>query len=156
MRTLILYATKHGATKEIAEKLAGQFEGATVCNLDDNITFDLGKYDCVMIGSALYAGMVRKSAKEFVKENADALKKVQLGLFLSGMQNDGEDSFLKMNYPEEITAHAKAVALLAGISDPSKGNFFEKLVMRIVTKKSVYVNTISDEKVAAFADAMKK
>jgi len=33
MKTLILYATKHGATGEIANRIAAKMTGATVCNL---------------------------------------------------------------------------------------------------------------------------
>jgi len=43
-----------------------------------------------------------------------------------------------------------------GIFDPAKANFLEKLIMKIVVKQSGYINTIDNEKISEFAEAMKE
>ncbi len=153
MKALVLYATKHGAAKEIAQRI-GKKLGATVCDLAGKAP-DLTGYDCVIVGSSVYAGQLRKEAKAFVAANADALKKLKLGLFVSGMAADGEEGYLTQNYPADVVSHATAKAMLGGIADPKKENMFEKLVMRIVTKSGKYTNTISDEKINGFVGKMK-
>jgi len=46
---------------------------------------DLIGYDCIIVGSSVYAGMFRKKAKAFLSQNADVLRQKKLGLFVSGM-----------------------------------------------------------------------
>lgn len=156
MKTLILYATKHGATKDIAAKLAKRLNGATTVDLASGTAPAPAGYDCVIIGSSVYAGMLRKEAKEYVKQHADALQKVQLGMFVSGMAPDGIQRFLDSNYPKEVVAHAKSKAMLGGTFDPKKSGFFEKLIMRIILKSSAYKSTIADDKIKQFAEEMRK
>lgn len=154
MKTLILYATKHGATREIAERIAKQMDGATLIDLESNSVPDLDGYDCVLIGSPVYAGMLRKEAKTFVEHHAEKLKAKPLGLFLSGMADDNAAGVLDANYPKDVVAHAKVKAQLGCIFDPTKGNFFERFVIRAIAKTSAYTNTISDEKIKQFTEAM--
>lgn len=154
MKTLILYATKHGATREIAQRIAGLLDGATLIDLEGGSVPALDGYDCVLIGSSVYAGMLRKAAKAFAAEHKDALMNKTLGLFVSGISPEGAQGYLDANYPKEVVAHAKAKAMLGGAFDPAKTNFFEKLVMRVVTKQAAYTSTISDEKIGQFAQEM--
>ncbi len=156
MKTLILYATKHGATREIAALLAKQIEAATLVDLASANLPEPNEYDCVMIGSSVYAGMLRKEAKAYITQYASQLKQKPLGLFVSGMAPEGVQGYLDANYPKDVVAHAKATALLGGVSDPKKQGFFERLVMSLITKKADYVNTISEEKIARFAEAVKQ
>lgn len=155
MKTLILYGTKHGATRQIAQRLAKQIEVAALIDLKNDSIPALTDYDCVLIGSSIYAGMLRKEAKTFVTQHADELKAKTLGLFLSGMAEDGAQGVLEANYPKDVVAHAKAAALLGCVFDPAKGNFFERFIIRAIAKTSAYTDTISDEKIKQFAEAMK-
>lgn len=156
MKTLILFATKHGAARDIAQKLAKRMNGATVADLGGTGVPTPDGYDCVIIGSSVYAGQLRKEAKAYATQHADALKATQLGLFVSGMSPEGIQGYLDANYPKEVAAHAKSVAMLGGAFDPAKAGFFERLVMRIITKNADAVSTISDEKIDQFAEAMRK
>ncbi len=154
MKTLIVYASKHGAAAEIGHRI-GKKLGAKAYDLKSGKVPPLDGYDCVIVGSSVYAGKLRKEAKAFVSENADALNRIKLGLYVSGMAQEGEEGYLTGNYPQEIVARAAAKAMLGGIADPKKENLFEKLVMRIVTKSGQYKNTISDEKINAFVGKLK-
>jgi len=63
--TLILYATKHGATHEIAKRIADRMDDATIHDLGQNNTPDISEFDCIVFGSSIYVGMIRKEAKAF-------------------------------------------------------------------------------------------
>jgi menaquinone-dependent protoporphyrinogen oxidase len=150
MKTLILYATKHGAAKEIAERIATRIEGSMVYDLKQENIPSLADFECVIIGSSVYAGSIRKEAKTYLTKNLCCLPDKVLGLFLSGMsENDVSDVF-KSNFPAEIVEKAKVKALLGGIFDPKNSSIMAKFIMKIATKQSGYVNTISDDKIDVF------
>ncbi len=151
MKTLIVYATKHGATREIAERLAKKLDGADVCDLAAPGVPSVADYDCVVVGSGLYAGAARSEARTFLQANEAALSGKKLGLFFSGIGKDGLDGYLKSNVPAALVPHAAASAMLGGKFTPSQAGFFERLVMRIVAKTSAPIDTIDDDAIASFA-----
>jgi menaquinone-dependent protoporphyrinogen oxidase len=155
MNTIILYATKHGAAADIAQRIAKQIENAVTYDLKQGNIPQLNEYDCVIIGSSVYAGGFRKEAKSFLSKNAEELLKKKLGLFVSGMSESESNEVFKSNVPGDVLMAAVAKGALGGAFYPDKANIFERLIMRIVTKQSGFVSTISDEKISKFVDAMK-
>jgi len=154
MKTIILYATKHGATAEIAQRIADKIGDATLHDLKQP-TPDLAKYGCIIVGSAVYAGSFRKEAKAFLSQSSDILKVQKLALFACGMSKSESDKVFTENVPPELLQVAKAATLLGGVFDPKKANFAERLIMKIVTKQSGYVDTIDDVKIAKFVESIK-
>ena len=156
MKTLILYATKHGAAREIAQRIAKNTSGATVHDMRNDGNPAVSGFDCIIIGSSVYAGSVHKEVKAFLSKNADNMRGKTLGLFLSGLDTSKEETYFERNFPADILKMAKARFFLGGIFDPQKAGFFERLVMKAATKQTAYTNTISDEKIRQFAEAMIK
>ena len=153
MKTIILYATKHGAAAEIARRIADKIEGAGIYNLKQgNLSLDY--YDNVIIGSSIYAGMIRKEAKTFISQNIDILKDKKLGLFICGLSASGDEDFFKNNFPAELLEAAKVKSFLGGIFDPKKANALERFIIKLVSKKSIYVDTINDRKIEQFVQAI--
>ena len=150
MKTLIVYATKHGATRDIAERLAKQLHGADVYDLAKPGVPAAAAYDCVVVGSPLYAGMARKEARKYLKANEAALQGKKLGLFLSGVSTEPPDSYLKSNYPASLVQHA-ATATLGAKFDPASAGGFERFIMKLVAKATAPIDTINDDAIAAFA-----
>jgi len=153
MKTIILYTSKHGASAESARRIAEKIDGAVICNLIQE-TPSLADYDCVIIGSGVYAGSIRKEAKVFLAKNASVLQEKKLGLFLCGIGKEGE-AYFKSNFPANLLQSAKAKGYFGGIFDPKKAGVFERLIIRIVTKSSAYINTISERKIEKFIEVMK-
>ena len=158
MKTLILYASKYGAAQEIAKRIGEKLEGAAVCDLKQKQIPALPDFDCVIIGSSLYAGMIRKEAKAFLSENAAALRGKTIGLFLSGMDagGDKEKTYFEANFPPELLQSAKAKTLPGGIYDPKKANFAERAIFKLAAKQTAYSDSIDDGKIERFAEEMKR
>ena len=154
MKTLILYATKYGATREIAERISRNLGDVVIFDLKQGDLPDLAEFDCVIIGSSLYAGSIRKEAKAFLAKNADTLRQKKIGLFLSGMASEGGQKSFTDNFPKEVVQAAKASSVLGGIFDPEKAGRLERMVMKMVTKKSEYISTIDDEKIKEFVKTL--
>ena len=150
MKAIIFYATKHGAAEEIAKRIAGQIENAVMFDLKQEDLPSINDYDLVIIGSSVYAGSFRKEAKEFLVKNADELGEKKLALFASGMSESESSEMFKINVPEKVLQNAVIASVLGGIFDPKKSNFFERLIMKIVTKQSGYYSNITDEKINEF------
>ena len=155
MKTIILYATKYGASGEAARRIAEKIDGAVACNLKQDSIPPLDGFDCIIFGSSLYAGMIRREAKAFLSKNSACLQGKKLGLFLCGLGADGADGFFKKNFPAELLQAAKAKGFFGGIFDPKKTGALERLILRIVTKQSAYMNTISDRRIEQFVNDMK-
>jgi len=154
MKTLIIYATKHGATADIARRIAELIDEPVIHDMKQDEIPSMDGFDCVVIGSPVYAGMIRKEAKSFIERNADTLCAKNLGLFLSAMDMSGDKKFFEENVPEDILRSAKAASVLGAVFDPKKAGLFERLIMRLVSKQSGYISTIDDEKIRQFVEAI--
>ena len=155
MKTIILYATKHGAAAEIAKRIAAQFDDADVYDLKQGNIPLLDDFERVIIGSSVYAGTFRKEAKTYLAVKADELCEKKLGLFISGMSESESDSMFTSNAPPEVVKAAVVKDILGGIYDPEKSNFFERFIMKIITKQSGRIDKINDDKINRFVEAMK-
>jgi menaquinone-dependent protoporphyrinogen oxidase len=156
MKTLILYTTKHGATREIAQRIAAKMGGAAAHDLKQGNPPPLADYDCVILGGSLYVGALAKEMKEYIAQNKDALAEKRLGLFVSGLGEDMAATAIEANFPPELRQAAKASSFLGGVFDPKITNVMERLVMKAVAKTSAYTNTADDKKLDQFVAAMQK
>jgi len=154
MKTLILYATKYGAAREIAQRVSKLIDGSEIRDLKEGGIPPLSEYDCVIVGSSIYVGKIRKEARAFISENTDALIGKRVGLYLSGLEPENAGLYFKNNFPEKLLNHAAAKAFLGGISDPQKSGAFDKFMLKAVKAPTGYVNTISDEEIKRFAEAL--
>ena len=152
MKTLILYATKYGATKEIAERIGKSLDDVVLYDIKAGQIPSLSDYDCIIIGSSLYAGSIRKEAKDYLIKNEECLKSKKIGLFLSGMSEGEANEAFKNNFPVSILENAKVKALLGGIFDPGKAGALARFIIKIITKQSGYFNNINDEKIDKFVN----
>jgi menaquinone-dependent protoporphyrinogen oxidase len=155
MKALIAYATKYGATYEIARRIASRVGDATLHDLSVDGPPDIEAYGCIIVGSSLYAGMARKEAKVFVKQNIDALKGKRLGLFFSGLEATKQTESLKANYPADILSVAITAEHIGGIFDPKKANLAERLIMKAASGDAGFQDTIDDEKIASFVEELR-
>jgi len=90
MKVLVAFESKHGSTEGIAEFIG---ENMRARGLDADVLDirlievqnpNLGAYDALVIGSALYMGQWMKEAKQFISENRTVLSTRPIWLFSSG------------------------------------------------------------------------
>ena len=156
MKTIILYATKYGGASEVARLIAALFEGAVTCNLNGDDIASLDDFECVIIGSSVYAGSFLNEAKSYLSANAEILCKKKLGIFACGINKSKSNEVFKANVPDAVLAATTAVCLSGGVFNPERASFFEKLIIRIVTKQKGAINNINGENILEFAEAMKE
>lgn len=85
-KVLVVYASRYGATEEIAEVLAeelgAQGAEAQACPVEE--AGDLAGYDAVVVGSAVYHGRWLDEARQFVNLRREDLAARPTWLFSSG------------------------------------------------------------------------
>jgi menaquinone-dependent protoporphyrinogen oxidase len=89
---LVVAASRHGATAEIATALAtalaecetGRTGGITAIAMPVDQRPDPGAFDAVVLGSAVYVGHWLDSAREYAATHADVLRRRPVWLFSSG------------------------------------------------------------------------
>jgi len=158
MKTIILYATRHGASREIAERIASQWEDVTLCDLRQTVKPSLDGFDCVIIGGPLYAGKLLKPVKDYAQNHEPVLLGKRLGLFLSGLGPEGTARFFDTNFPPVLLEKAKSMAFLGGIYDPARCGMAERLIMMLISKIQklpLPANTIREDGITAFIAELK-
>jgi len=142
MRVLIVVASKHGSTREIAEAIAEELGGAghevdlrEVTDGAAGAGAAVKGYDAVVAGSAIYMGRWMAEAREFVAERAEQLAAVPVWLFSSGPL--GEEYPEGMGVPEHLEdllaqTGARDHRVFVGRLDKSQLNLAERLAARMV------------------------
>ncbi len=154
MAILIAYTGKHGSTEKCANALKARLPGAEVWDLKKGEP-DITRYDAVILGGSVYAGMPRKQLKAFAIKQEAGLTKKKLGLFLCCMA-DGEQAQKQMEaaYPASLLETAAAKGVLGGGFCVSTMNFFEKFIIKKVSGKEPADGfALRDETMDAFVKA---
>ena len=99
MRILVAVATRHGATREIAEHLASSL-GSALTDVgaasdvevrDVALVGSLDGFDAVVLGSSVHQGHWLEPARTFAESFSDDLKWLPVWLFSNGSAGDDDD-----------------------------------------------------------------
>jgi len=156
MKTLIIYATKHGCTEKCANKLKNNLPGdIDMVNLQDKRDFGLADYDKIIVGGSIHMGKVQKAVKDFCEHNADVLNQKKLGLYLCCME-EGEAANKQFNeaFPDDLIAHASATGIFGGEYNLEKMNFIERFMIKRIAKTDKSVSKISEDQIIKFAESI--
>lgn len=140
---LVAYASKHGTTRAIAERLAATLAGAGRAAEARPVerVEDLAGYEAFVIGSAAYYGHWRKAATKFVRTHTAVLAERPVWLFSSGPlgteATDAQGNDLReAAVPKEISELGQAVGARAhrvffGALTPTALSWPERLLRRL-------------------------
>jgi menaquinone-dependent protoporphyrinogen oxidase len=151
MTILVTYASKHGATAEIAEAL-----GRDLCAYGHDVEVKraeevdgVGAYDAVVLGSALYMGRWLPAATAIANVYATELSGRPTWLFSSGPVGDPPkpDPPDLSSLDEQVHAHGHRV--LSGMLDREQLSLGERSIVRMV--KAPYGDFRDWDAVAEFA-----
>jgi len=141
VQVLVAYATKYGATAEIAEKIGQVLReaGLRADVLSADRVGDLTSYQAVVLGSAVYVGQWRKEAVKFLKANETVLAEKPVWLFSSGPTGEGDAAELGQGWrfpgklqPIADRVRPRDVAVFHGTVDMGKLSFIEKQMLKMV------------------------
>jgi len=173
MKILIIYGTTEGQTRKISHFLKDEAENeghtVTLADSSDNPPAPQG-YDVVLIGASLHGHKYQVTVSHYIKENAEALNHVKSGFFsvsLTAADNDAESwkelQEITANFLTETGWKPLIVEQVAGALLYTKYDFFKKLIMRMIAKRTGRKTDTSTDyeytdwtKVKAFLERMLK
>jgi len=139
LTVLVTTASRHGATREIADEIVRVLDehGVATELVDIDEVGDLSGYDGYVVGSGIYLGNWLKEARRFVDAHADELAQRPTWLFASGSivgeppVADDPDA-LRPGLVERLveTTRAREHKLFAGKLDKSKLGLLERAAVR--------------------------
>jgi menaquinone-dependent protoporphyrinogen oxidase len=146
MNVVVVYASRYGATKGIAEFIAGRLRERGVEAVARNVDSlpDPGQYDAVVLGSAVFLGRWMKEAVEFAERNRAALASRPVWLFSSGplTLKDGLTVDDPDVVPTDIAAiteviHPRDHRVFFGALDPGKLGFAQRAMRKLPAARAV-------------------
>ncbi|MCK9163265.1 MAG: flavodoxin domain-containing protein [Bacteroidales bacterium] len=153
MKTAIIYYSKHGTTKRVAEMLESKLTvEKTFIDLQIHKSPNIEKYDSIILGSPVYAGTPSKIMKNFCMQNIDCLKSKPIGLYVCGMEKDElkQKEELERAYPIALIEIAKTKKFLGGEFLFENMNFFERMIVKKIAKTDKNVSAINYENLDKF------
>lgn len=135
MKTLIIYQTKYGTTKEYVDWLAKELS-ADIVEKDKYDSGLLENYDIVILASPTYMGRIQIAG--FLRKNWKEVKSKHVVLFNVGIV-DANDSATKQGYEmisQEIRDSIKFFKVKGRIKY-DKLNLLEKLVVKILKQQDI-------------------
>ncbi len=146
MKALVIYGTRGGATKQIADEIEKVLDeqgfSTTVENAKRSRRFDVNSFDLVVVGSSVWATMWKWQAARFIKRNARKLAGKKVALFSSGLLGNDPTKTDEANKNIEKTASKfptikpLALAYFGGMVDFEHPSFFAR-PMSMAMKKDL-------------------
>jgi len=140
-KILVAFASKYGATEEIAEVIGGVLREAGLVTevVPVDQVGDLSQYKAVILGSAVYVGKWRKEAVKFLKDNEQLLSDRPVWLFSSGPSGEGDavDLLDGWTFPTALQSSIEIISpreikVFHGSVNPEQLNFIEKSMIKTV------------------------
>jgi menaquinone-dependent protoporphyrinogen oxidase len=138
MKTVVVYASKYGSTKGIAEFIAEKLrqQGTWAEAQQVDVVHNPADYDAFVIGSAVYMTHWLKEVIEFVMQNRTVLANRPVWLFSSGPLGSGLSTNDPKLEPEEIAEFRDAISprghqVFFGALDSSKLGFAHRMTRKL-------------------------
>ena len=114
MKTLIVYASKYGCTKDCVLHLKKVLHGdVAVCSAEDKIS-SIEQFDTVLIGGSIYMNAIQKSIKHFCNQNLQTLLHKRIGLFICCYTSVDTSDYINTFFPKELLSHATCKSVFGG------------------------------------------
>ena len=138
MKNLIIYASKTGTTEKCAKEINRQLKDSKMVNIL-NQNEDINRYDLIIVGTPIRMGMIDKKIGKFLINNIETLKSKKVAYFICCGFNENWKSYYEQNIPKDLLDTAIIYDTFGGEMDIQKQKGFDKLVIKMVSKK-IYKN----------------
>lgn len=144
MKALVVYGTRSGATKAIADEigkiLTAEGYETTVRNATDTKGVEVKAFDLVVVGSSVWATMWKRQATGFLKRNRKVLAGKKVALFSSGLAggDPAQAAYAKQSI-EKVAAKFPdlkpvSLACFGGLVDFDSPNFLARFMAGAMKK----------------------
>jgi menaquinone-dependent protoporphyrinogen oxidase len=114
MKTLIVYATKSGGSRECAELLADKIKDCSIYDLSEQAP-NIEDFDTVVLGSGVRMGKIYKPVKKFIENNMTSFRSKKTAFFLCNSYMDTFQKVVEKNIPKELIDRSIGMESFGGI-----------------------------------------
>lgn len=154
MKILIVYATRHGSTLKVVERLTFLLKGeVTSVNIEKNKITNLETYDLIIVGGSIHMGRIQTAISKFCTLHEQLLLRKKLGLFLICMET-GLTALQQLEgaFPESLRNHSLVIDALGGELLFDKLNLIDKFMVKKIMKVNESVHQLDETAIDAFAN----
>ncbi len=158
MKTLIIYATKNGSVKEVAQLISKELTGSIkMVNTHDEKVQDISCYDNILIGSSIYFGQIDRKIKNFIFLHRPEILNRKFGFFiLAGEPNkENLERQIKDTIPNDMYTKANAISVIGSEIKLDKFSWLVRLLLKYVKKIKSSYKDIDKDKIKEFAERFK-
>jgi menaquinone-dependent protoporphyrinogen oxidase len=132
MRILVVAASKHSSTAEIADAIGSELESLGHAVRREPVgSAEVGDAEAVVLGSAVYMSRWMGPARDFAERNATALAAVPTWVFSVGLAGAEADDPLRIERSVLVGVDPVGAAAFTGRLDPEVLNLRERSVTRL-------------------------
>ncbi len=152
MKTALIYASKHGTTGLVAEKIRNLLidDEVVLLNLDKQDRIELCNFGRIIIGSPLYSGSPLPVVRKFIEQNLLSLLQKEVGIFVCCMFSDKADKQINKGFPELLRNHARSIKNMGGEYRFEDMNYIERLVVKKISGTAGSVSEINAGNIELF------
>lgn len=129
MRILVVYGSRYGTTREVAETVADELRpGAQTFVQPAEDVVDISAYDAVVVGAGIYTGRLHRTARAFLERFGHELQDRPCAVFALGPVKDRDADWEsaasvlgRALYKAQLVPDGKAV--FGGVVDPARMRF---------------------------------
>lgn len=156
MKSILVYASKTGTTKNCALEVAKQLENCEMVEVG-KIDIELDEYDRVIIGFPIRMGRMPKSMHQFLAKNQAKLMTKKVAYFVCCGFSENYMTYFEQNINKELLDKALTYTTFGGELDLAKQKGFDKFVVKMVTKNEQQRETkILHENMNQFINTIKE
>ncbi|AUI66981.1 MULTISPECIES: menaquinone-dependent protoporphyrinogen IX dehydrogenase [Glaesserella] len=173
MKTAILYLTRDGQTKKIAEKIATELDGETVLislrEQPQPSAEQLAQYDRIVIGASIRYGHFDPILEQFIRQHYGLLNQKKSAFFSVNLtarkanRNTPESNVYTRKLLSRIQWQPNLVEVIAGALFYPRYTFFDRVMIRFImfitkgdTDTSKEYEYTDWQKVSRFAENIRK
>lgn len=159
MKTLVVYASKNGYSRECAQQIAnnlGDGSRAMDCKKEAK-KVDLAEYKAVVLGGGIHIGKLPGYLRRYCAKNITGLQDKNIGLFLCCTETDpaGHQKYFDNNFPAELVKKAQVKGWFGGRIIVAEHNVVTRAILKKILGNGNDFRGERPESVQAFIDDLK-
>jgi len=136
MKTIIIYSTKHGFTKTVAEQLNKMIDDSVQLFDTNEVTYEvISDAEKIIFGSPVYSGKLRRDMVDLINKYKTDLVEKTIGMYVCSVNEFKTTSYLEQSLSKGFINHLSSVVCAGYGVDFDQMKLFEKVAIRTIIKK---------------------
>ncbi|WP_028043174.1 flavodoxin domain-containing protein [Candidatus Stoquefichus massiliensis] len=161
---VIIYKTKHGATRKVGKILSHYLNDCLLMNINDIDYPTLQKAESIIVGTPVYYGKLDQDIISFIQNNQDLLIARHYCLYVVGILQSEFMTYVTNAFDFQILKNIKVIAGLGGALYYPDLAISEKMILQVMNKRSPVIRkqknkdlfeNFNDEEIKIFAQKIK-